>query len=372
MAGAGRPAREARKNMLIDMKELREKKEILAKEAAKGASVLSLILKGSARYESGDYEQAEELFRKAAEAGCAEAALLLGRLLYLDQREVYEGCECLKWLTQAEAAGYVEARRLLVDLYCELECPEEAERWYFTGPEPMDAEALNQIGACYLSVLLSPFEKHLTSFDPYFTYDPDEDTLSLEGTRMYLRRAYEFFSLAAARGCHEAELNLGKVLSHLFFPGRDLDKAVAHYLKAARHGYREGLLLAARLEEDRGELESAEKHYLKAIEDGSTDAMLELARFLEEQEGGARQREAIGWLKRAASYGDCYALYKLGLRLIEGRGVARDVSKGVRCVVEAEAKSFWSLVERDELEAAAADLDPEEAWPLRRFLASRT
>lgn len=351
--------------MLTDLKKLREKKEALAKEA-KGASVASLILKGRIRYENGDYEQAEELFRKAAEAGSAEAALFLGRLLYLDTYDVFGDRECLRWLKQAEAAGYEEAQQLLVDLYCELDSPEEAERCYQLAPENIDAMALDRLGRCYLGKETRAYEKHYSWQD-----DDDSEIYSRAQRQRDLDRAYEFFLRAAGKGCQEAELDLGEVFSDRDFSGRDLAKAMAYYLKAGQNGYAEGFSRAARLKKDSGELKSAEELYLKAAKGGSAEAMLDLARLLETYGDGSRQKEATGWYLRAAYLGDGTALYEAALRLMLGVGVKRDVEKGVKCLDEATGQGYGCCYAyRDELEEIAARLGTEESAPLLLFLAS--
>lgn len=350
--------------MLIDMRTLRAKKRAEKEADAGCVSVSRCIIKGQLCLDDEDYEQAEKLFREAAEAGSGEAALLLGKLLALDAPGIDAESECWRWLEQAFKAGYVEAQQLLVDLFCDLGCSEEAERWYFAAPENMDAQTLNRIGACYLDdLLLLPYDTDLVVEE----YSREECRKIRETKKEYLSKAYGFFKDAAAKGCHEAELNLGKVFSNEEFHGRFSGKAVAYFLKAAAGGYVEGLLRAAQIKAACGELKSAEAFYLKAAKDGWPDAMCAFARFLEQYGNGLRQEEATGWFLRAALLGHRSALFEAGLRLIEGKGVKKDVKKGVDFLVEAVESGYIST-DSDKLETIAAGLNVEEGAPLREFL----
>lgn len=350
--------------MLIDMKTLRAKKQAEKDAAAGCVSVSRCIIKGQLCLDDEDYEQAEKLFREAAEAGSGEAALLLGKLLALDTSDIGDERECWRWLEQAFKAGYVEAQQLLVDLFCDLDCPCEAEYWYFKAPEHMDPQTLNRIGECYLDdLLLMPYDTDLVVEE----YSREECRKVRETKREYLSKAYGFFKDAAAKGCHEAELNLGKIFSNEEFCGRFSDKAAAYFLKAAAGGCVEGFLRAAEIKAHCGELTSAEAFYLKAAKDGWPDAMFAFARFLEQYGNGLRQQEATGWFLRAALLGHCSSLFEAGIRLVEGKGVKKDVKKGVDLLVEA-VESGYSLTDSDKLETIAAGLNVEEGAPLRKFL----
>lgn len=61
------------------------------------------------------------------------------------------------------------------------------------------------------------------------------------------------------------------------------------------------------------------------------------------QDGAERDRSAaIGWWRKAAEAGNTLAAHRLGLRYLEGEGVAKDRDEGVRWILWAAEQGFWA------------------------------
>ena len=123
----------------------------------------------------------------------------------------------------------------------------------------------------------------------------------------------------------EDEITLGII----YYQGRgvekDVDKAVSYYLRAARHGDSNGLLLMG----------------LVATKEGNAEAQYYLGEFLAEGRLVPKNYEkAVNWLSKAAEQDYTQAQYMLGKMYYEGKGVWMDKAKGLRLLNIASEKGY--------------------------------
>ena len=114
---------------------------------------LELVNQGHSYYEQGNYTQAAENWRKAAERGNALAQLSLG-LCYEKGKGVAQSySEATKWYRIAAEQGFAKAQYTLGICYAKgqgvTKSYSEAAKWIRKAAEQGDEHAQYQIGRCY-------------------------------------------------------------------------------------------------------------------------------------------------------------------------------------------------------------------------------
>ncbi|MFH9009035.1 tetratricopeptide repeat protein, partial [Streptomyces afghaniensis] len=221
--------------------------------------------------EAGRDQEAEEMYRRAADAGNTDAANNLGILL----DEAGRDQEAEEMYRRATNAGDTDAAYNLGNLLAKAGRNPEAEEMY-----RRTADAGHTKAAFNLGNLLA------------------EAGRDQEAEEMY-RRAID-------AGNTDAANNLGNLLDEA---GRD-EEAEEMYRRAADTGhtnaaYNLGLLLA-----EAGRDQEAEEMYRRAADAGDTDAANNLGILLDE---AGRDEEAEEMYRRAADTGHTNAAYNLGL-----------------------------------------------------------
>jgi TPR repeat protein len=246
-------------------------------------------------FESGDDATALALFRPLAEKGDARAQYYLG-LMYLEDRGVRgDAREALAWFKRAAVSGDPDAQYMLAPCI----------HYGGSGPNPEEAMA-------------------------------------------WLRRAAE-------QGQPEAQRDLGAYLATGEICARDEREALHWYLQAAAQGhpdaqYNAGLML---LEGEGCTPDQAQgRKWLKQAADGGDFVAMEvLAAFCEDGLHGFPRdpQNAIAWYEASIAEGSARAKFCLGMIYLEGRGVAKDVAKGLGLVRESDQEGY--LYARDVLTA---------------------
>lgn len=163
----------------------------------------------------------------------------------------------------------------------------------------------------------------------------------------------ELQSKEAVPGSAEAQYRLGEYYSDEGTEAYDLKKAFHCYYKAAVQGHAEAMY-AVGLFYYQGlavgyDLIKAENWYRRAAEKGLAKAEWGMEHvlfdYLVAEHNRIRGRcnartkylnkEMLYWRNKAATHGNPYALYELGLNYIEGIGVKQDERTGLKLIIKA-------------------------------------
>ena len=180
-----------------------------------------------------------------------------------------------------------------------------------------------------------------------------------EGSHGYQKdpaKAAQWWLQAAKQNNSEATANLG--FCYMYGTGVDRDSSTASRLfeKAIKMGNkhvigihdslaRRGTVFSAMLLAhchrvaigvERNE-RTAVRYYLMAAAKGNVEAMREAAIL---KRSAKEDREALDLFRKAMEKGDVVATYYYGKMLCEGRGAAKDASKGVACLSRAAEKDY--------------------------------
>ncbi len=329
----------------------------------------------------------ESWLRRAALAGDAEAAALVGDMYTRGGDLPPNYAEAATWYTRAAENGHRVAARALAMLFLTgagvARDPDEAARWFRVSAEQGDAESRGNLAQLVLQGAGKP-----------------EDRV----------RTREWFEEAAQKGDKVAAFNLGVCLAEGVGVERD-DRAAAEWLRRAADGVVNAQFWYGRmLTEGRGvDANPAEgRHWIqRASEAGMVDAQVALAEMLVNGRGGPRDHAtaqslfqaaaekgntgaefaigamlggghdvpmdrpaAQGWFERAAAKGHPFAQLMLGRYLVRSLAGTRDLVRGRAMLTAARAagvaEAGRDLSELDTLEATvkaapAADAAPVEA-----------
>ncbi|WP_406119689.1 tetratricopeptide repeat protein [Streptomyces anulatus] len=213
---------------------------------------------------------AESFYRRAAEAGSADALNNLGLLLGRASRQ--EDAEHV--FRQAADTGHAEAMCNLGALLANSGRAEEAERFFRMAADTGHVDATANLG------------------------------ILLDGTGR-TDEAEHFFRLAANTGHPRALNNLGILLDDT---GR-ADEAESTYRQAADAGHAEAMCNLGILLDDRGRTDEAEDFFRMAADTGHVDAMHNLGVLLVDT---GRADEAESTYRQAADAGSVRSLFNLG------------------------------------------------------------
>ncbi|WP_433716980.1 SEL1-like repeat protein (plasmid) [Nocardia sp. CA-084685] len=335
-------------SMALLRDEIEHATRILYRAAVAGDPVASHNL-GIRFRASGNPEQAEYWWRKAAEAGHPGAMNNLAILLNDDDRDFdeaegwwYRAAEggdpqamhnlavrlreygdtedADQWLRKAAAAGSVGGMFTLALLFEHRGDLENAENWLRKAAEADHAAAMNS-----LAVMLkrrgdfAEAEKWYRRAATFGNVDAMNNlAILLEGSND-LEQAEKWYRRADAGGHPDAMYSLGNLLK----ANGHLEDAEAAWRKAAAAGNADAMNNLGALLHDTGDSEQAEPWLHQAAAAGGLAAVLNYAVLLE---GGGRDREAEDWYRKAAEGGVGNAMFPLA-NLLQSRGATEEATK---------------------------------------------
>lgn len=296
---------------------------VLLERMAEGGSVEAAHGLGVRYQDAGgvvrDYALAMKWFRRAAEAGDGRAMNQIGTIYDYGQGVPVDHAEARRWYDRAAAKGvaaaytaigmqYDHARGVPRDLA-------EALAWYRKGAERGSAASMNNIGYAYMAG---------------------------RGVKRDDREAVRWLEQAVAKNDRTAKLNL----ANLHFGGRGVPKDPIRGLTllqvAAEQGLPQALNDLALMEMERPQANGARavRMLRQAAVDGAAVAYHNLGMALiEGWDGAPDYAEANYWFRQsidnrsdidAKAYSE--SQFQLGLNLVAGRGIDRDVEDGMRLI----------------------------------------
>ncbi len=255
---------------------------------------------------TADWAKAAEYYRKAADAGHAEAQYYLGECYEKGLGVSQDHTEAVAWYRKAAEQGNVPAQCNLGWCYENglgvAQDYKEAVAWYRKAAEQGYARAQHNLGVCYAKG---------------------------RGVDRDYKEAVAWYRKAAEQGYASAQTNLGVCYSNGQGVDQDYKEAVAWYRKAAEQGnvpaqYNLGLCYRNGRGVDR-DYKEAVAWYRKAAEQGYASAQTNLGYCYKKGLGVARDyKEAVRWYRKAAEQGYASAQYNLGVCYVTGQGVDKD------------------------------------------------
>ena len=231
------------------------------------------------------YEEAIEMYHRAANQGLAVAQNDLGECYYNGNGVTTDYGEAVKWYRLAADQGYADAQSHLGDCYYQgngvTQDYDEAVKWYRLAADQGNASAQNGLGECY-----------------YYGYSVPED----DG------EAVKWYRLAADQGYADAQSHLGDCYYQGNGVTQDYDEAVKWYRLAADQGL------------------AAAQYSLGAC-------------YCNGQGVPKDYTEAVKWFRLAAEQGYAEAQRGLAYCYEEGWGVQKD---------KAEAQKWYDLADAQE------------------------
>lgn len=196
-----------------------------------------------------------------------------------------------------------------------------------------------------------------------------------------IRAALEWLTRAADRDVPDAQNMLGVIYVNGIGVACQPSKASELFAAAARHGLKEshfnlsGLLLSGWMAQ--ADESAALNHLLQAAELGHRPAWRVLGFLYALEATTASQERATCCFARAAVQGDAHAEYMLGLRYLQGLGVAADVDEACYWLASAANKQIYSAAGRlrllvDELGEPWVQRNLRERMPQAKQLARRS
>lgn len=238
-------------------------------------SANTLYESGYKYYEEKKFEEAADLWIKAANKGLAEAQYALG-LLYEEGRGVGKSeDEALKWYNKAAEQGHEEAQKNFNNLF-------HRQRFKITttGTSSSSRRPYNETE-----------KKVIYSADKQFALG--EKCYYGRGVEKSYEKAMEWYKKAANQGHAEAQCSLGYMYSRGIGIQQDYKKAAEWYEKAADQGHAKGLFnLGSMYYNGRGvpkDIEKAKTLFDRAAKKGDKDAKTILTKLNKTTEAKTRK-----------------------------------------------------------------------------------
>ena len=258
------------------------------------------------------YEEAIEMYHRAANQGLAAAQNDLGECYYNGNGVTTDYGEAVKWYRLAADQGYADAQSHLGDCYYQgngvTQDYDEAVKWYRLAAEQENASAQSMLGVCY--------------------YNGD-------GVPQDYEEAVKWFRLAADQGLASAQDNLGVCYWNGEGVPQDYTEAVKWFRLVADQGY-------ASAQNDLGncyrdgsgvtqDYAEAVKWYRLAAEQENASAQNMLGVCYYNGDGVPQDyEEAVRWFRLAADQGLATAQSNLGSCYRDGCGVTQDYKEAVK------------------------------------------
>ncbi|MCR5723303.1 MAG: tetratricopeptide repeat protein [Lachnospiraceae bacterium] len=228
-------------------------------------SANTLYESGYKYYEERKFEEAADLWIKAANKGLAEAQHALG-LLYENGDGVEKSIDkALKWYNKAAEQGHEEAQKSFNSLF-------HRQRFKITttGTSSSSRRPYNETEK---KVIYSPDKQFALGEKCYYG----------RGVEKSYEKAIEWYEKAANQGHAEAQCSLGYMFSKGIGVKQNYIKAAEWYKKAANQGYAKGLFnLGTIYYNGRGvpkDIEKAKTLFDRAAKKGDTDAQTILSKL---------------------------------------------------------------------------------------------
>jgi TPR repeat protein/CHAT domain-containing protein len=251
-----------------------------------------------------DTKAAASWARRAADAGDAEGQYWLGVAYYLGEGEPQDDARAVAWFRKAAASGKAAAQVALANLLNDgravAEDAGESRRLLEAAAKQSNDSLLELLKRMPVTQALAKLEE--------LKRERPGDILLLE-VRYYI--AAQMASVAVARA--EAML-------------------MSQHYKALPEPWRNDLLRLLRVQlkelcrpQFSGAADLAVLRRLDAL--GVPEAALQIGMVHARYAGGAGDREAVAWFRRAAESGSVEAQYELALAFADGRGTAQDLAQ---------------------------------------------
>ena len=326
-------------------------KEYYEKAAAQG-SAYAMVELGFLQENERNYEQAFELFSKAAEQEYPYGMYRTG--FYLSEGILGEAKpeEGFAWYLKAAEAGDTDAMFAVGRCYKNAvgveEDPDKALEWYHKGEENNEPRCITELGLAYengYGVEENPHKavEYMTRAaetnyayaqfkmgDYYFYgYGPCmEDN----------KQAVEWYEKAVANNSPMAMLRLGEYYLYDYDKLNESEKAFVYFRQAAEQEfYSEGIGICYEMgigvEENETE---AFKYYTLAANNGNTMSMYRTGLCYYNGVGVKQNlQEAFRWFNDTAGQESVHAYYYLGKMLMYGEGCTPDAETGLQWLLKA-------------------------------------
>lgn len=334
-------------------------------------------------YDDEQYKEAMPWFRKAADAGDAEAAYFVGALYYFGYGVAQDYKEAAKWYKQSALGGDAAGQYALGLIYESGsrgvdKNVTEAKLWYQKSAEQGYEEAIERLkvlsGTTTSSTSGKTYKEYEKMADEF--YDKKNYTEALKyyklsapgndggvlnrlgymysagvGVDVDVTEAVKWFRKSAEQGYMIGQYNMGLMYELGRGIGKDVNEAIRWYRKAADQGYQNAKDKLATLSDtgtalskteikyyvDKADKYYKEKNFQEALKNyliaaNAGDAYGQnLAGWMYEHAEGVEQNytEAYKWHLKAAENGNAYAMNSLGILFEKGQGVAVNLPKAV-------------------------------------------
>lgn len=259
-------------------------------------------------YNEEKYEEAFELYEKAAEQGTPKAQFFLGQL-YEFGEEIKQDCKkAFEWYKKSAEQDDNDAQFKIAYMYTNglwgKQDYKKTIEWYLKSAEQGNNVAQYNLGVMYENG---------------------------QGVEQNYEKAVEWYLKAAEQGDADAQYNLGVMYENGRGIEQNYEKAFEWYLKAAEQGdVRAQNNLGVMYEYGKGVEQNYKKTvewYQKAAEQGNAVAQNNLGIMYYDGDGVEQNYEkAFEWYQKAAEQGNASAQYNLGEQYFCGRGIGKDDS----------------------------------------------
>ncbi len=249
--------------------------------------------KGKAYYDQCDFTRAFEQFTKGAQAGDANAQVMLGRMYYKGKGTEQDCEQARRWFQAAIDQNNGDAYAWMSDIYVEKNCGEvDYEKALELIRKSIDlgsAYGMNNLGYLYKNGF---------------------------GVKQDYNEAVKWYRMSAEQGDPVGQTDLGYMYQNGIGITKDYNEAVKWYRQAAEKGHMSAQTNLGYMYFNgygvKRNYEEAMKWYLKASEQGNTTAMINIGYFYEHGEGAKLDiKEAKKWYQKAADLGSESAKKKL-------------------------------------------------------------
>ncbi|MGW5148228.1 serine/threonine-protein kinase [Rhodococcus koreensis] len=332
----------------LNRKEMDEAEDLF-RQAAEADNARGMDYLGDLLHQRGETEEAERWYRKAANAGNQDSMHSLARML----SDRGETDEAELWYHKAADAGDQWSMYSLAWLLRDQGRTEEAEHWYRKAAEANHEESVVSLGI----LLLQRGETDEAELWLRKAADAGNATAmdylgDLLRQRGETEEAESWYREAADAGNEWSMISLGRLLRKQ----GDTDEAEEWFREAANAGNATGINLLGDLLYQLDEFEEAEEWYRKAANAGNEQSMYNLAWLLREQD---EIEEAEHWYRKAADAGHVKSMSCLA-DLLRRRDAPKEMEYWYRKA--ADAGNVSAMASLGYLRYKREDTDEAETW----------
>lgn len=329
-----------------------EKAKAYYEKAAEQGSAYAIVELGLIEEAEKNYQQAFELYRKAAEQEYPYGMYRVG--FFLSEGILGEARpeEDVSWYLKAAEAGDSDAMyaigRSYKNGYGVEEDPDKAFEWFTKGAEQDHASCITELGLSYeygYGVEENPhkaieYMSKAAAMDyAYAQYKMGDYYFYGYGSCLEdNKQAVEWYEKAAAGQNPQAMMRLGEYYLYDYDKLNETEKAFNYYKQAAEQEfYNEGIGICYEMgigvEENETE---AFKYYTLAADNGNLMSMYRTGLCYYNGVGVKQNlQEAFRWFNDAAGLESIHAYYYLGKMLMYGEGCTPDAEAGVQWLLKA-------------------------------------